>query len=62
MGTLNIRMMGSFSINNDREDLFSKLSSKSAAIIALLVCNESGKMARDKLASVLWADSFETAN
>ena len=37
MGTLNIRMMGSFSINNDREDLFSKLSSKSAAIIALLV-------------------------
>ena len=62
MGTLNIRMMGSFSINNDREDLFSKLSSKSAAIIALLVCNENRKMARDKLASVLWADSFETAN
>ena len=62
MGTLNIRMMGSFSINKDREDLFSKLSSKSAAIIALLVCNENRKMARDKLASVLWADSFETAN
>ncbi|WP_028829717.1 BTAD domain-containing putative transcriptional regulator [Proteocatella sphenisci] len=62
MDMLNIKLMGSFSINHGKEELLSKLSSKSAAIIAILICNDNNKMARDKLSSTLWADSFETSN
>lgn len=62
MDMLNIKLMGSFSINYGKEELLSKLSSKSAAIIAILICNDNNKMARDKLSSTLWADSFETSN
>jgi len=59
---LNIKLMGSFSINHGKEEFLSKLSSKSAAIIAILICNDNNKMARDKLSATLWADSFETSN
>ncbi|MGB5822721.1 MAG: BTAD domain-containing putative transcriptional regulator [Proteocatella sp.] len=62
MDILNIKLIGDINITFGEEDLFSRLSSKSIAIIAILMCNDNHKISREKLASMLWADSFETAN
>lgn len=62
MDILKVKLIGDIEINFGQLDILSKLSSKSVAIIAILICNENQKISREKLASMLWADSFETAN
>jgi len=62
MDILNIKLIGDINVTFGEEVLISKLSSKSIAIIAILICNDNHKISREKIASMLWADSFETAN
>lgn len=62
MDILNIKMIGDINITLGEDEIVSKLSSKSIAIIAILICNDNHKISREKIASMLWADSFETAN
>lgn len=59
---LTVRMLGDVEISQAGVSLLPKLSSKSMAIIALLICHDHRKLTREKIASMLWADSFETAN
>lgn len=59
---LKIRMLGDIEITHGNSSLLPKLSSKSIAIIALLLGHANHKMTRERIASMLWADSFETAN
>lgn len=59
---LTVRMLGDVEISQAGISLLPKLSSKSMAIIALLICHDHRKLTREKIASMLWADSFETAN
>lgn len=59
---LTVRMLGDVEISQSGISLLPKLSSKSMAIIALLICHDHRKLTREKIASMLWADSFETAN
>lgn len=62
MEILKIKLIGDIEIKSDKTDILPKLSSKSIAIIAVLICNENNKMSRERLATMLWADSFDTAS
>lgn len=62
MDILKVKLIGDIEIKFGQLDILPKLSSKSVAIITILICNESHKISRDKLSSMLWADSFDTAN
>lgn len=62
MCVLEIHMLGDIDIRAGNESLLSKLSTKSIAIIALLLCHENKRVAREKIISMLWAESFETAS
>lgn len=62
MEILKIKLIGDIEIRFDKADILPKLSSKSIAIIAVLICNENNKMSRERLATMLWADSFDTAS
>lgn len=62
MEILKIKLIGDIEIKFDKTDILPKLSSKSIAIIAVLICNENNKLSRERLATMLWADSFDTAS
>lgn len=62
MKGLQISLLGDVDISYDGNSIVQKLSEKSVAMIAMMVCTAKKKIARHKIASMLWADSFETAN
>lgn len=62
MNGLQVYLLGNVDIRYNGKSIAKNLSEKSIAIIAMLICAENRKMSRQKIASMLWADSFETAN
>ena len=58
---LKFNFLGKVRIENEEEDLTGKLSSKSVALLALLLMKEGKTCGRRQLMSYLWPDSTESA-
>lgn len=58
---LTIKMLGEFAFVLNNHDISSKLSSKTAVLLALLFSHDDKKISRSELASYLWPDSTEAA-
>ncbi|MGB5823697.1 MAG: BTAD domain-containing putative transcriptional regulator [Proteocatella sp.] len=58
---LTINLLGNVGIYYDGEDITTKLSSKSVAIIMFLVANYNKKITREKISDLLWAEKYENA-
>lgn len=56
-----IQLFGSAELLVDGVPVTTKLSAKSLAILCFLVCHEQRRASREKLASMLWSESYETA-
>ena len=62
MDKLHINLLGNVEIYYDNKLLNSRLSGKSIGILAILLCNEYKKLAREKLAYMFWPECFDTAS
>lgn len=58
---LELKFLGRVKIKLDDQDISSKISNKSAALLAVLLLQEQKKIDRDKLAGYLWPESTEDA-
>lgn len=58
---LELNFLGKVRIKLDDQDISSKVSSKSAALLAVLLLQKHKKIDRDKLAGYLWPESAEDA-
>lgn len=58
---LTINLLGNVGIYYDGEDITTKLSSKSVAIIMLLVANYNKKITREKISDLLWSEKYDNA-
>lgn len=56
-----INLFGSVGVYLDNEDITTKLSSKSVAIIMFLVANYNKKITREKISDLLWAEKYDNA-
>ncbi|MDD2494214.1 MAG: BTAD domain-containing putative transcriptional regulator [Tissierellia bacterium] len=61
MYKLSINILGNVEIYYENKLLNSKLSMKSIGIIAMLLCDEHKKIAREKLAYTFWPECYETS-
>lgn len=62
MDKLKIYLIGNPEVFFGNNSIYSKLSSKSIGILAILLCNKNKKVVRDKISNFLWPDCYETAN
>lgn len=59
--TLTINLFGNVGIYFENEDITTKLSSKSVAIIMFLVANYNKKITREKISDLLWSEKYDNA-
>lgn len=59
---LTIQMFGPMEVTLSGESVTTKLSAKSLAILGFLMCNDQHRVSREKLAFMLWSESWDTAN
>ena len=58
---LHIQMFGPMGFSVSGVPIATKLSAKSLAIVGFLICSEQHRASRDKLASMFWSESYDTA-
>lgn len=58
---LTINLFGNVGIYFENEDITTKLSSKSVAIIMFLVANYNKKITREKISDLLWSEKYDNA-
>lgn len=58
---LEIKLLGELQLSLNGEDLTSSISSKCAALIALLMAHKNHRMSREELLGYLWPESSEDA-
>ena len=56
-----IQMFGPMGFTVSGRPVTTKLSAKSLAILGFLLCSEQHRASREKLASMLWSESYDTA-
>lgn len=56
-----IQMFGSAGFFVSGKPVTTRLSAKSLAILVFLICHEQRRVTREKLASMFWAESYDTA-
>ena len=56
-----IQMFGSAEFFVSGKPVTTRLSAKSLAILVFLICHEQRRVTREKLASMFWAESYDTA-